>query len=136
MKREKILPHHNVYTRLQPSKIHGVGVFAIRDIPKGVNIFKGDKSEMDTCINKSDVENFDEEIKKLYVDFCVLKGDKYICPDSFNNLTVGWYLNHSKNPNVRCDENYEFFALRDIKKGEELTVDYSTYSDNELMDKR
>lgn len=28
------LPHHRVYTRLGPSKIHGVGVFAIRNIKK------------------------------------------------------------------------------------------------------
>jgi hypothetical protein len=33
------LPHDDVYTRLQCSPIHGVGVFAIRDVPKGTNIF-------------------------------------------------------------------------------------------------
>src|ERR1700722_14347341 len=30
----------NVYCRLQPSKVHGIGIFAIRDIPKGKNLFK------------------------------------------------------------------------------------------------
>lgn len=139
MKRKKNPPHRDVYTRLKLSSIPevckewGVGVFAIRDIPKGVNIFKGDKSEW-FPVRKSDVEKENSEIKKLYHDFCVLKGDLYYCPDNFNNLTVAWYLNDSKeNPNVRCDEDYDFYALRDIKKGEELTVDYSTYSDNELM---
>lgn len=29
------MPHDDVYTRLGPSKVHGVGVFAICDIPKG-----------------------------------------------------------------------------------------------------
>jgi hypothetical protein len=28
------------YCRLQPSRIHGIGVFAIRDIPNGRNPFK------------------------------------------------------------------------------------------------
>jgi SET domain-containing protein len=46
-------------------------------------------------------------------------------------LTVGWYLNQSKeNPNVLCTDDYDFIALRDIKKGEELAVDYSTYSEH------
>ena len=31
----KVLPHEGVYVRLKPSKRHGVGVFAIRRIPKG-----------------------------------------------------------------------------------------------------
>jgi len=33
-------------------------------------------------------------------------------------------------PNVYCDpKTYQFFALRDIRAGEELTVNYSTYSE-------
>ena len=67
---------------------------------------------------------------KLYDDFCIIKGNKYGCPINFNSLTVGWYLNESKeNPNVRATNDYDFIAIRDIKKGEELTVDYSTFSD-------
>jgi len=122
-------PHDSVYTRLAPSNIHGVGVFAIRDIPKDANIFSGDSSKM-VWVDRSEIENSDVEIKKLYDDFCIIKGNKYCCPDNFNNLTVGWYLNESTDdPNVRCDEKFDFYALRDIKKGEELTVDYSTFSE-------
>ena len=44
-------------------------------------------------------------------------------------MTVSWYLNHSNNPNVEIDANYHFFAKRSIRRGEELTVDYRTYSD-------
>jgi SET domain-containing protein len=58
-----------------------------------------------------------------------LKGERYGCPATFNSLTPSWYLNHSTTPNLRCDENYDFFALRTVKPGEELTVDYSTYSE-------
>ena len=68
-------------------------------------------------------------MKMLYDDFAVINGQKYGCPDSFNNLTPAWYLNESKeHANVECTPDYEFLALRDIEKGEELTVDYSTYS--------
>jgi hypothetical protein len=49
----------------------------------------------------------------------------------FDRLTTTWY--HPKpgdKPNVRCDENSDFCALRDIKEGDELTVDTNTYSDH------
>lgn len=121
-------PHSNVYTRLAPSKIHGVGIFAIKDIPKGKNVFGSDNSKM-IWVDKKIVKKQTSEIQKLYDDFCVIKGDKYGCPDNFNNLTVDWYLNNSKKPNVRCNKNYDFIAMRVIKKGEELTANYSTYSD-------
>jgi SET domain-containing protein len=122
-------PHNGVFTRLRPSPIHGVGVFAILDIPKGTYIFNGDNSKM-VWVDKCVIDEQDVEIKKLYDDFCIIKGNKYYCPDNFNNLNVGWYLNESKeNPNVGCDDNYEFYALKDIKKGEELTMDYSSFSE-------
>jgi SET domain-containing protein len=121
------LPHEGVYTRLKPSDIHGVGVFAILAIPKDTYIFNGDNSKM-VWVDKSVIDEQDEEIIKLYDDFCIIKGNKYYCIDRFNNLNVGWYLNESKDaPNVGCDVNYEFYALRDIKIGEELTMDYSSF---------
>jgi hypothetical protein len=55
--------------------------------------------------------------KKLYEDFAVLKDGRYGCPRNFNQLTPAWYLNNSNSPNVRCDDHYDFFALRDIKEG-------------------
>jgi SET domain-containing protein len=45
----------------------------------------------------------------------------------FNVITPSWYLNHSDNPSAYSDDQYSFFALRDIEKGEELTLDYRTY---------
>ncbi|HEX9503353.1 MAG TPA: SET domain-containing protein [Patescibacteria group bacterium] len=125
----KELPHSEVYTRLQSSPIHGVGVFAIRDIAEGINIFSNDESGM-TWIDGSEIKNIDPELKRLYDDFCVIKDGKYGCPQNFNMLTVGWYLNESEdNPNVRCTNDYDFVAMRYIKKGEELLIDYSTYSE-------
>jgi SET domain-containing protein len=116
------------YTRLKCSDIHGVGVFAIRDIPKGVNPFRNDNSRM-IWINKSEVLDVRPELKKLYHDFCVMKGELIGCPENFDSLTVSWYLNHSKTPNVKCTEDYTFVTLKEIKEGEELLVDYSEYSD-------
>jgi len=123
------LPHSYVFTRLAPSTIHGVGVFAIQDIPKGTNVFQGDIGEM-RWINKSQLKNLDDAHQKLYDDFCVSKGQKLGCPQNFNSLTIGWYLNESKNdPNVQCNNNYDFITIRNIKRGEELFTDYSEFSE-------
>jgi len=124
----KPLPHDGVYTRLQPSQIHGVGVFAIRDIPKGAYVFTDD--EPIVWVDKSNVDLLPNALKDLYEDFSVIKDDKYGCPESFDKLTTSWYLNHSDQPNVAADRHYKFHALRDIKTGEELTVDYRTYSEH------
>jgi hypothetical protein len=129
-------PHDEVYARLRPSKVDrgGVGVFAIRRIRAGTKLFVGDNNEM-IWVEKDDLPRAPKSIRKLYEDFPVIKTDqqdkrtRYGCPLSFNRLTMSWYLNESAKPNVRCDEFYNFRANRDIKAGEELTVDYSTYSE-------
>lgn len=123
------LPHEGVYTRLRPSPLAGVGVFAIKDIPKGTYIFEPDDEEL-LSVRKDIVDRLDSELRRLYEDFCVLNGDTYQCPSTFNKLTPSWYLNSSEQPNVAADDSLKFYAIRDIKAGEELTADYSTYSDN------
>lgn len=123
------MPHEGVYVRLQPSRIHGIGLFAIRKIKKGTKLFGGDDSGM-VWVKKEEISRLPAKIKKLYADFGVLKDGRYGCPINFNRLTLAWYLNNSKRPSVRCDDNYDFVALRDIDVGQELTVDYATYSEN------
>jgi hypothetical protein len=122
-------PHKGVYVRLRPSDLHdaGIGVFAIRPIPKNTKIFAGENEE----IVWRDASSLPKkgELRRLYDDFAIIREKVYGCPTSFNRLTPAWYINESKKPNVRCDENYDFYSLRDIDDGEELTVDYSTFSD-------
>jgi len=119
-----------VFTRIRPSSRGGVGVFAIKDIRKGTDLFYGDDDEI-VWVDRAKVRRLPREVRRLYEDFCVIrdKGRTYGCPTSFNRLTVSWYLNSSSNPNVSCDNDYRFFAARNIKAGEELTVDYSTYNE-------
>ena len=124
------LPHNGVYTRIRPSRRGGVGVFAIRSIRKGADIFGADNDEI-IWIERSRLRGLPREVRRLYEDFCIItdKGRKYGCPTNFNRLTVSWYLNSSTNPNVVCHKDYRFCAKRNIRAGEELTVDYATYNE-------
>lgn len=123
-------PHYGVYTRIRPSRHGGVGVFAIRDIPKRTQLFYGDDDEI-VWVDWGTIRRLPKEVRKLYEDFCIIKnkGRIYGCPANFNRLTVAWYLNSSSKPNVVCDGDFRFFAKRNIRAGEELTVDYSTYNE-------
>jgi hypothetical protein len=129
------LPHNDVKTRLAPSKIDvgGVGVFAITQIKRGTKLFQGDLDEL-CWVNRDSLRGVQMEIRKLYNQFSVYnaKRRQFGCPTSFNRMTMSWYINSPKNgdkPNVTCDAKYDFYALRNIRPGEELTVDYSTYND-------
>jgi hypothetical protein len=127
--RSESLPHDEVCVRIQRSEAHGVGVFAIRKIKKDKKVFGSDDLGM-VWVEKQRLRGLPREIEKLYTDFSPLRDGRYGCPPSFNQLTPGWYLNHSADtPNIGCDDNYDFFALRDIEIGEELTADYSKYSE-------
>lgn len=105
-------------------------MFAIIDIPKGAYLFEPD-DDPTVKVSSAEVEKLPPEIKELYQDFCVLLNGEYECPTSFNQLTPSWYLNNSDDPNVAPDEELKFYALRDIRAGEELTADYGSYSENE-----
>jgi uncharacterized protein len=130
----KKLPHNNVCVRLQKSRISGIGVFAIVDIPKGKYVFEGDKSEICWFTEEElALPSLPQVIQDLYNDFCVIKTEGtqklYGCPDSFNNMPISWYLNDSDNPNMACNKDYDFYSIRDIKAEEELTAKYDTYSE-------
>jgi uncharacterized protein len=125
------LPHKHVFARLGPSGIDGVGVFAIGAIPKGTNIFP-DVNDRIIWIDKAKIKRLKGEIRLLYEDYCVKTGNKYGAPVSFNKINASWYLNHSSKPNAVVDRDYHVLAKRNIKKGEEITLDYTTYMDGRI----
>jgi len=60
--------------------------------------------------------------------------DKYTIQVSPNihispNKDSGKYINHSCFPNTKVNEERQFIALSDIKKGEEITFDYNSTED-------
>lgn len=122
-----------VYCRLGVSAIHGVGVFAIKPIPQGINpMVETRYAEFDSCLEADifDNSNIPDSVKALVKAMCpVNRGVVDIPPFSLNEIGVSFYLNHSKTPNMECADDGNFYALREIAVGEELTVDYTEYGD-------
>ena len=128
------LPHENVFVRLAPSPIQGIGVFAIAPIPKGTNIFANDRGEI-RWIDEAELDRaaMSAEHRQLYDDFAIARDGKLGVPRNFNLLTPGWHLNEPRGEaeaNVGVTADYEFVALRDIAPGEELTTRYAAFSEH------
>ena len=132
MNKKQLLKHlqEDIYCRIGRSKIHGVGVIAIRKIPKGTNPFKKATDFNLVRFKKTELKKLDPRVKKMIVDFLSLDREDILVPDTgLNALDISFHMNQSKKPNVIVGENEDFFAARNIQEGEELTVDYSTFSD-------
>ncbi len=121
----------HVYCRLGVTA-YGVGVIAIRTIPKGTDPLKNADLLGDVLkIPKAELDAFDapESAKNMVRDFCALQGGVYFVPSyGIDSITKNYYLNHSKVPNLETlDKGETFIAMRDILEGQELTADYADY---------
>ncbi len=109
-----------IKTKLMVSKISGIGLFADEYIKKGTLIWKFEPS-IDLLFTTEEVNKFPESFIKQFHNYAFLdkRHQKYmLCGDD------GRFFNHSGNPNCD-DESFNITtALRDIPKGEELTVNY------------
>eukprot|EP00392_Amoebophrya_sp_AT5.2_P013432 g13550.t1 len=156
----ELLDHleHDVYVKLGVSAVEGCGVIAIRDIPAGVDPFPvcnrealnfdvSSSDEVSVVVTEHDLENrnLHPEVRRLVKSFFAPLTDedpgremKTLGPPleygvnatGMNTLNVGWYLNHSENPNVRHFEAVEagtfctYVTTREIQAGEELFINY------------
>jgi uncharacterized protein len=113
------------------SLIHGIGLFADQDIPKGTQIWKFSPA-LDLEISLSDFEKL-SQYEKDYINFYGFlskkTGNYHL---SFDNVR---FINHSKEGNVTIDMSvddiqYPLIASKDIKKGEEVTQNYFEFDND------
>jgi SET domain-containing protein len=119
---------HETYAALKPSPLHGIGVFAIRDIPKGCkNIFSEETGEW-ILLNMEEVEKLPGHSKNFIETYYLYDNDHYfIPPHGCKVMDMANYLNHSSSPNlISIEDGLYFETTRNIKEGEELLVDYGS----------
>ena len=97
MKTYRPLPR---YLTVKRSKINGLGLFAVKKIEEG---------------------------KKIGTTHYDLNGEIW---SGLMRTPLGGFINHSSEPNYVINKtsfDWTLHTLRDIKRGEELTVKYETY---------
>ncbi|MDQ2863481.1 MAG: SET domain-containing protein [Bacteroidota bacterium] len=126
---------HHTYVMLRPSPVAGIGIFAIRPIPKGCRDMFSKPGPADDwiSISKEEVNTFPNHARLMIENYCLFDADQYYVPrKGFKELDVSLFLNHSDEPNiVSIDDGNYFEAWRDIAEGEELFVDYGTIVEGE-----
>ena len=125
----------NTWVMIKPSPIDGIGVFALRNIAKGCRSMfsKANEQEKWIPVTKTEVENLPEHAKALIENYCLYDEANYFVPDyGFKKMDLVNFLNHADIPNIISINDGELFeAIRDIKTGEELFIDYGEIVDGE-----
>jgi SET domain-containing protein len=114
-----------LYCELRPSERHGIGVFAIRRIPKGIDPLVSRVKHREVRLSHEQVDTLPRAIRKTLSMFCYYDEQGFLVPSSgLNVVEMAIYLNHDKQPNLRMQDDGSFKSLKSIRKGEELTMDY------------
>ena len=125
--KKKLLRHltTQVYCRLAVSPLHGIGVFALRAIPKGIDPLPSWLDNTGVRFTHEELEDLPRGVKKQIKIFCYYDREGFVIPSiGMNSFDMSIYLNHSKSPNVKMKKSGKFSTLRAIRMGEELTMDY------------
>jgi len=128
------------FIAVKHSGIHNKGIFAKVDIPKGTEIIEyvGDR------ITKAESDRRGDLVLSKYKGDMMTKGGVYIFElnkrydiDGHVARNTAQYINHSCDPNSESDVikgHIWIIALRDIKKGEELSYDYGYAFDDDYIE--
>lgn len=116
---------HNInllYTELKPSTVcDGVGVFAIKNIPAGTDVFADGRKDT-LCLWDAITDN---DVRKIIERLCHSNKDGFYISDHPVNFGMSYYINHHSNPNVAYDKNNDtFYTIKPISKGQELFGSY------------
>ncbi len=110
-----------VKTYIDKSPIDGFGLFAAEAIKEGTRLWEWNW-DFDRVVPLPVYKNVPANsfIRKYGY---MRKGSWYLCYDDAR------FMNHSNKPNIVCLDGYDL-AIRNIRKDEEITCDYSQFCDD------
>jgi len=117
------------YIIVKRSSIHSRGVFAKKNIPQGTRIIEyvGDKITKKESDRRADIPiSLNKKCKTVGAVY-IFELNKRNDIDGFVSYNTARFINHSCSPNcetVILRGHIWIIALRDIKKGEELSYNY------------
>ena len=108
-----------IRTYLQPSLIHGIGLFTAEDITPGTLVWEFHPL-VDRWITRSEFETLPALAREM-----VLRHAEFVASDDAFLLSGDYdkFMNHSSTPNIR-DERTRMYANDFIPAHTELTCDY------------
>jgi uncharacterized protein len=117
-----------VKTYIAPSKIHGTGLFAVKNIAKGTITWRFDPA-IDIAITPKQLAQLPKvarEFVEEYGSLSILSGNYIISADNAR------FTNHSSIPNLdtkiaKDEPEAVAVANKEIAKGEEMTIDYKSF---------
>lgn len=123
------LPVESEWFEVRESKIHGKGIFAAKDIPKGTKVIEyvGEKITKEEAEIRADVQLERAEKDNDGAVYIFELDDNYDI-DGNVEWNTARLINHSCNPNCETLDEGEFIwiiSIRDIKKGEEISYNYN-----------
>ena len=125
----------NIFVKLKPSKVDGVGVFAIRDIPKNTFLFetwKGDSGYYP--IKETELQKLPKDLYRHIKDIFLYSPEFPNDTNTYIQLTRGchwiyttpYYFVNSNINNFNIDKD-TLKTTRNIKQGEEILSNYGRY---------
>jgi len=117
------------FTLVKSSKVHGNGVFAKKDIPKGTRIFEYAGERVQKLNLASDLT------RGLTTLIYVMNLNETYAVDGERGGNDSRFINHSCDPN--CEVLYfnntpYIYAIKEIPEGEELSFDYKYGSEDDV----
>ena len=120
----------NIYCRLGVSDTHGVGVFAIRNIPKGIDPFKPYEKSGFFITPVNELDDIDSNILRIFTDG-FFSPEGYQLFQLYDYPFYPSYVNHNEldKINIELGETESgYITARDIKAGDELFSNYHQVS--------
>ena len=110
---------------LRPSKIvpNEVGLFSLRSFSKGDVVISHSSWDESRFITWDELKDIDPSTKRQLMYFCYKDDEGVHAPQDINKINIGYFSNHSCDPNLVPNKQDDFVAKKDIFVGEELTID-------------